>query len=391
MEPKRKPRVLFMVSQPFLQWRGSPIRVGFDVRAIAENGHDVDLLTLPIGEDQAIPGVRIIRVANPFGVKNIPIGPSGHKLCFDFLMLLKGIPLMLRNRYDVVHAVEDAGIVGWLLCRLNGAKLVFEKHSDPASHRDKPFKNFILSLYKAVETFTIRRADAVIGTGEGLVAQAKAVAPQVRAHYIFDIPSSLVEPDPVRSAAVRARLQQCPGDVLALYVGSFAVYQGIDLMFDSIPLALAKSGALRFIIIGGAPDEIAARRTWLAERGADGAVTFTGKVPPDELPDYIAAADILLSPRLSGINTPLKLLDYLKSGRAIVATDNSANRQILDESCAVIVPAVADAFAAGIAQLAEDSARRERIGKTGRGKIDQLFNFTEFKRRLKDCYDGLGL
>ena len=391
MVSKQKPRVLFMVSQPFLQWRGSPIRVGFDVQAIAENGHDVDLLTLPIGEDKAIPGVRIIRVANPLGVKNIPIGPSGHKLFFDFLMLLKGIPLMLRNRYDVVHAVEDAGIAGWLLCRLNGAKLVFEKHSDPASHRDTPFKNFILSLYKAVETFTIRRADAVIGTGEGLVAQARAVAPGVQAHYILDIPSSLVEPDPARAAAVRARLQQRAEEVLVLYVGSFAVYQGIDLMFESIPRVLARARAVRFIIIGGTPEEITARQRALAAKGAEGAVTFVGKVAPDVLPDYLAAADILLSPRLSGINTPLKLLDYLKAGRAIVATDNTANRQILDEHCAVITAADPDAFAAGVSVLAGDTARREAMGKTGRQKIERLFNFTEFKRRLKVCYDGLNL
>ena len=51
-----------------------------------------------------------------------------------------------------------------------------------------------------------------------------------------------------------------------------------------------------------------------------------------ELADYLAAADILLSPRLGSVNTPLKLLDYLKAGRAIVATATAANRMVVGET-----------------------------------------------------------
>jgi len=78
MPKHMRPRLLFMTSVPFFQWRGSSIRVGFDVQALAEVGYEVDLLTLPIGTTKNIPGVTVHRVGNPFGVKNIPIGPSLH-------------------------------------------------------------------------------------------------------------------------------------------------------------------------------------------------------------------------------------------------------------------------------------------------------------------------
>lgn len=383
-------RVLFLAPQPFFQWRGSPIRVGFDVQALAEMGYEVDLLTLPVGEDRAIPGVRVLRVANPFGVKNIPIGPSLHKAFFDLLMLFKGVPLARRQRYAVVHAVEETALVGWVLARLCGAKLVFEKHSDPASHKAHALKNLILWLYARAERLAIRLSDAVIATGAGLVEQARRVAPRKPVHHIFDIPSSLVEPDERDAHAVRARLKQHADEVLVLYVGSFAVYQGIDLMFESMPEVLSRTPRVRFAIVGGTEAEIADRRAWLAARGIDGSVRFLGKIPPDQLPHTLAAADILLSPRISGINTPLKLLDYLKAGRAIVATDNTANRQILNEQCAVLTRPEAKAFAAGVVDLVNDAPLRAVMGRAGRRLVDDLYNFGEFKRRLQACYTALG-
>ncbi len=384
-----RPRLLFMTSVPFFQWRGSSISVGFDVQALAEVGYEVDFLTLPIGETKNIPGVAVHRVANPFRVKNIPIGPSLHKLIFDVLILFKALGMAIRHPYSVIHAVEEVGAVGVLVGRLTGARVVFEKHSDPASHKDKPIKNLVLSIYRWVEAIVIRQADVVIGTGEGLVEQAIAVAPNQRVHHIFDIPSSLVEADPERVRNIDADIRKGHGEVIALYVGSFAVYQGIDLMFDSLHLALKDSPQLRLVVVGGTPEQITKRNQWLDERGIRGAVRFVGFVAPDQLPDYISAADFLLSPRSSGINTPLKLLDYLKAGRAILATDNVANRRLIDERVAVLRNADPESYAGGMVELTKNAQLRRRLGIEGRKLVDKLYNFVQFKRLLKACYDKL--
>lgn len=375
-------KILFMASQPFFEWRGSPIRLGYDVRAIQKNGYDVDFLTLPIGERREVPGVRILRAPNLFFAKRISIGPSLLKFAFDGIMFVQALGLIMRHRYAVIHGVEDCGLLALILGRLCGAKVVFEKHSDAKSYK----KNIVIRTYAAVERFVMRHVDAVIGTGPGLVAQVAELAPQTPGYVISDIPSSLAEPNAEGIAKALTEMAVSDDEVLATYVGSFAIYQGIELLFKSMPLALARFEKLRFIIIGGSDEEIAHWTVWLTERGCAGRVSFLGKRDPEVLPCYLAASDLLLSPRIAGVNTPLKLLDYLKVSRAIVATDHPANRLILDETTAILTPINAEAFADGVVQLAQAPDLRKRIGSNGRQRVDEQYNFTVFREGLRDCY-----
>ena len=92
-----KKKVLLISPQPFFKWRGSPIRVKFNLLALTQLDYEVDLLTLPLGEDISIANANIIRVANPFNIKNIPIGPSPWKLFFDLLLFLKAIALCRKK------------------------------------------------------------------------------------------------------------------------------------------------------------------------------------------------------------------------------------------------------------------------------------------------------
>ena len=383
------PRVLLISPQPFFQWRGSPLRVRFDVQALAELGYDVDLLVMPVGEDRQIPGVTLHRAPNFIRAKNLAIGPSVPKALLDVALYFKASALARRRRYHVIHGIEDAGPIAAVLARRHGAKMIFEKHSDPASYKKGFLRNGVMAAYRRVERFSIRRADAVIGTGPALVEQAQALAPGKPVHHVFDIPSSLVEPDPVLAQKARERLGLPPDAVLALYVGSFAVYQGIDLLFQAIPLALRKNPNLFFAVVGGSPEQIDKRQTALMDLGLADRVLFPGHVHPDELPHLLAAADVLLSPRIAGGNTPLKLLDYLKAGRAIVACDNPANRLILDESNARLAAANAAAFADGVAALAADAALRERLGAAGHRLYLSTYNYRQFRKRLSDVYRQL--
>ena len=379
-------KILFISPQPFFQWRGSPIRVGFDVQALAQLGYEVDFLTLPFGEDREIPGVRLIRVPNLFRVRNIPIGPSAIKAAFDILLFFKGLSLALRRRYDVIHGIEDAGVIGVAIAFIARAKTVYEKHSDPSSYKKGVLRNLVMRGYAAVERFTARHVDAVIGTGPGLAEQVRAIPGSGRVYDICDIPSSLTEADPDKSAEIRRSLQKHENEILVAYVGSFAVYQGIDLMFEAIARLAGELAGVRYVIIGGTSTEIEERKTWLSERNASDCVEFLGKIPPDELPCYLAAADILLSPRVSGVNTPLKLLDYFKARGAIVATDIAANRLILDDSTAILTAVDPTAFADGIRRMTADSDLRRNIADRGRELVDSRYNFSEFSRLLGDCY-----
>ena len=379
-------RILFIASQPFFEWRGSPIRLGFDLLALTQLGYIVDFLTLPLGERREIPGVHIRRAPNLFGARRIAIGPSLLKLAFDGILFWMALGCVLRQRYAVVHGVEDCGLIAWVAARIGRARLIFERHSDPSSYHKGGLRNAVMRVYAAVERFVMRRADAVIGTGPGLVAHAQAVGRASRACLIPDIPSSLAEATEAGRAAARARCVRQADDLLIAYVGSFAVYQGIDLLFAAIPLVAAAEPRARFVIIGGSPEEIQSRKAALAAAGFPQAALFLGHIAPDQLPDTLAAADILLSPRLAGMNTPLKLLDYLKAGAAIVATDCEANRLILTPEIAQLTPLTPDGFAAGILALCRDPGRRARLARAGGGLLASRHNFALFREALRLCY-----
>ena len=204
-------------------------------RALQSHGpdtsrYDVDLLTLPIGERVQAPGARFAG-SKPVAAPRHTDRAFALKLIYDGLMLFYGIVLITRWHYDVIHGIEDAGIVAWLLARMARTRFVFEKHSDPDSHGGGGFwRRAAIAIYKSVERFVVRRADAVIGTGPGLCEQAGRLGARAPIHHVPDIPSSLAESTPEQALTIRMELGCRPEDRLALYVGSFAAYQGIDLL-----------------------------------------------------------------------------------------------------------------------------------------------------------------
>ena len=380
-------KILFISPQPFFQWRGSPIRVNFNILALTELGYKVDLLTLPIGENKEFENARVIRVANPLSIKNVPIGPSLPKIFFDILILYKGLRLCMKNNYAIIHGVEEAGIIAVVLAKIFRAKSIFEKHSDPFSYKKGFLKNSFLAFYARVEQLTVKLCDAVIGTGKGLVGQVEKMGYNTRAFHIFDIPSSLAEPLTEKVEEIRNELVKKKDEVLVTFVGSFALYQGVDLMFATIPKVVKQNRYIRFIIIGGTDDEIDQKQTMLKEQQVDANVTFLGKVAPDALPEYLYASDILLSPRISGVNTPLKILDYMKAGKAIMATDVPSHRLLLNDASAVFAKPAPEQLAIALERLAGDEGKRRQMGLAGRNLYETKYNFGNYLHELKKCYE----
>ena len=380
-------RVLFIASKPFFPWRGPCIRAGHDLLALAQLGYEVDFLTVPIGSHYPIPAVRILRVPNIIFARNLPEGPSLRKFLFDLLLLAYGVALVLRNRFAVVHGLDDAGVVAWAVGRLGRCAVVFEKHADASHAADGAWRRLLTRLYRRAERFVLRRADTAIGSGPELVPAMQAMGCGSRACRIPDIPSSLDTPTEERVAECRTRLTRNLDDLLVTYVGSFASFQGLDVLFGAIPRVCAADDRAHFVVMGGTTGEIARQKRLLARRDLLHAVTFLGRVTPDELAAVLAASDILVAPRLEGAVAPMKVLDYLQSGTAIVATDRPANRDVLTPDVAELTLPTPDAFADGILALCRNPARRHEIGLRGRELIAKTHRFEQFRDSLRCCYD----
>ena len=92
----------------------------------------------------------------------------------------------------------------------------------------------------------------------------------------------------------------------------------------------------------------------------------TSKRPPSEIQVFIVAADLLVSPRTRGTNTPLKIYSHLRSGRPIVATNLRTHTQVLDERTARLSPPQAQPFADAVGDLIEQPAERHRLAEAAR-------------------------
>ena len=98
--------------------------------------------------------------------------------------------------------------------------------------------------------------------------------------------------------------------------------------------------------------------------GVSDRVTFTGVVQRDAVPHYVAAFDIALQPHVVAYASPLKLIEYLALGRAIVGPATPNIEEILTdgETGLLFEPDNTDAFAEAIVHLANDPALRQRLG-----------------------------
>jgi glycosyltransferase involved in cell wall biosynthesis len=104
---------------------------------------------------------------------------------------------------------------------------------------------------------------------------------------------------------------------------------------------------------------------------------------------YLEQADILLSPRIKGQNTPMKIYSYLASGKPVVATAISSHTQVLEPSCAMLVrPEVAD-FTRGLRELLDDQNLRSKMGIAGAEKAEKDHTYEAFERKLREAYGYL--
>ena len=108
------------------------------------------------------------------------------------------------------------------------------------------------------------------------------------------------------------------------------------------------------------------------------------------MPDLLNAADILVSPRASGDNAPLKIFEYMASGKPIVATDILAHRIVLDESRAVLCGLDGAAVAESIAFLIRDPEHRQLISDAARKYMESRFTTDHFRDSLQGIYAQLG-
>lgn len=384
-------RILMLAPEPFFEPRGTPFSEYHRIKALGELGHHVDLVTYPIGEGVDLPRLRIYRSLRPPGVRKVKIGPSATKLVLDALLAATAIRRARRGAYDAIHSHEEAGVLGVLLARWLGIPHLYDMHSSlpqQLANFRTTRSRLVRAVFDRAERLMIDGSRVVITICQDLQDTVVAMGAGEKAILIENVMGGDVAPaaGPGR-AAVRAAWG-IPADApLVLYTGTFEPYQGLDLLVDAAARLAAAQPAARVLVVGGAPDQVAALRARVEAIGAP--VVCTGQRPPEEIPHFVDACDILASPRISGTNTPLKIYSYLRSGRPILATRLHTHTQVLSPLVSLLVEPEAEAFAAGLRRLIEQPAEAHALAAAAKELARERYSREAYLARTSEAYHRL--
>jgi glycosyltransferase involved in cell wall biosynthesis len=377
-------RILVVAPQPFYEERGTPIAVRLLVETLCNFGHDVDLLVYQQGQDIEFPRLQIVRAGRPPGIQQVPIGFSWRKLVSDVWLAATMVRLLVSRRYDVVHAVEEAVFLAAAFNLFARRRLVYDMDSWMSQQMTDKWRALqpLRSLLVGIERLAVRRATVVLPVCEDLAQVVRGWVDPQRVFLLPDVPMGDAEPSGIEESL---RAVAGPEALIALYVGNLEGYQGIDLMLDGLAL-LPRDTPMQTIVIGGSAADIETYRARAAQLGLGGRVHFLGPRPVANLNAYLLQADLLLSPRTLGQNTPMKVYSYMQSGKAMLATAIRSHTQVLDNECAELVAAEPEAWAAGLARLAGDVERRRRLGAAARAKAERDYSLPAYRARLQQAY-----
>lgn len=382
-------KVLLLAPHPFYQERGTPIAVKLLIRALTERGYKIDLLTFNEGDDVVYPGLKTHRVSPFPRIEGVRPGFSGKKLALDILLFFKFIGLMLRNRYDVVHAVEESAFMTWMFCPLFRTPYIYDMDSSMVTQiLDKAgFLRPIEGLLRWLESLPMRHASLVVPVCDAL-AEDVAKYRSSGVHILKDV--SLADTaKQAGEAAIDIREKfQVTGKIF-MYIGNLESYQGIDLMLAAFAIHSPKHKDTRLVIIGGEQAHIDAYKEKCERLKIIDTVIFMGKQPVAQINQFMSQSDVLMSPRTQGVNTPMKVYSYLDSGVAVLATDLPTHTQVADSSTAYLSAADEESYAAGMEKLSTDPDLCAELADNAKQLIAREHSYPVFRTRLYEIYDDL--
>lgn len=389
--------ILVVAPQPFFTPRGTPFSVYHRTRIACELGHRVDLLTYGEGADVEIPGCRILRIPAFRWLGPVRVGPSLKKVFLDCFMAVWTFALMLRRRYDVVHAHEEA--VAW--CRwlkpLFRFRLVYDMHSSlPQQLLNFRFtrSRIIYSIFDKLERSAVGASDAVVTICPALSIHASTMADSGK---IVLIENSLFDPvqlagseqgrdstDDIadRAGAADEWVHSRNAEQIISYAGTLEFYQGIDLLLEAFSVVSRQMPDSGLLIIGGTEQEVAGFSDAAERLSLGNAVHFAGRLPPSETQRLVAITGVAISPRVAGNNTPLKIYQLMAEGIPVVATRIESHTQILNSDIAILSEPSSQGLADAMILALRDRQRSREIGERARQWYNEHYSRAVYTSKM---------
>jgi glycosyltransferase involved in cell wall biosynthesis len=289
---------------------------------------------------------------------------------YSWMLTLLLLAWRIMGRGYRVLYVRDAVCAAWLglLRSLHGGCVIYEVHDLEADHPSKANRwpravwGWVLPSLDRAALMGARRLVSLTETfrewavGRGLRAAGET-------HVIPDA----YDPELYRSrdrAEARREVGLPEGAFIVGYGGLTWLYRRLDLLVEAFArFSVGKEDAL-LLLVGGRPGEVEEMRALASRLGVGGLLVTPGQVSTERNAAYMAASDVLAIPdTVTGMTaSPLKLFEYMATGRAIVLKDMPALREILDDESAIFFPAEdAAQLSRALEDLYKDGEKRRRL------------------------------
>ncbi|PYR49587.1 MAG: glycosyltransferase WbuB [Acidobacteria bacterium] len=247
-------------------------------------------------------------------------------------------------------------------------------------------------LAERIERLNVTAADLVVVVSRALADQLAETG--VDRTRILTNPNG-VDPDRYRPDIDGRGVRVACGwdrEVVVGFIGTFGPWHGAEILARAfVALRGADpdlSAPVRLLMIGDGATLPSVRRI-LDEQGAMGATVFTGLVPQERSPEYLAACDILVAPHVPNqdgtpfFGSPTKLFEYMAMGKGIVASDLDQIGEVIEHGRTgwLIQPGNVEALASGLRTLVADASLRAGLGAAARARVLERHTWRQHTRR----------
>ncbi len=286
-----------------------------------------------------------------------------------------------RHDIDLVHTISyPASLYAALAARSCGVPQIWHDHNIKRIHRVNRF------LYR----FAARSCPVVIGPSNAVTDNlARAGISRAKLRTVYNgIDLDRFAVDDASVAAFRREMELEPGAQAVGLFGQMLPYKGHRTLIEAAPAILRDAPRTRFFFVGALEnppyeDEL---RASIAAAGLSRAITLCGW--RGDIPVVLRAMDVVTVLTTTPEPAALGLMEAMAAGRAVVATRSGGTPEIvLDGETGLLVdPGDASAVAGAVAGLLKDEARRARLGRAGRLRIEERFTLARHLREMEEIY-----
>lgn len=283
--------------------------------------------------------------------------------------------------------------MGVFLSKMFGVPHVYDMHSSlPQQLSNFRFTSsrLVRMAFHWMEETVLNSADAVIAICPSLVDQVKKINQRTHVTLIENTAESHDVDIVPREKLDGLRESLGLGNKkIILYIGTFEAYQGLDLLLEAAAILAPRRRNTTLLLVGGRSGQVEKVKEAAVQQGLDDFCVFTGQVPHAEVPPFLKLADVVISPRSRGTNTPLKIYSYLRSGAPIVATDLPTHTQVLNSDVAMLVPPEPEALAFAVERVLDDAELSQKLTAAAFNLSEKKYSYEKYVEKTKTLFGYL--